>query len=152
MPIIAGTECDTTALRAIGQLLIEHFGHQYPTWTLEQAMSEIAAAGPVPATFVAMEFGEPLGCASLLDDDEVDGWDGHQWLGNVVVHPSARGRGIGAQLVDVVIDHARNLGLDGLWLVTDTAVDWYERRGWAVCGTSSVHGHPMTVMTLGLAR
>lgn len=152
MPIVAGTGCDANALRVLGQLLIDHFGAQYPTWTVEAAMSEIASAGPVPATFVALEHGEPLGCASLLDDDEVDGWDGHHWLGNVVVHPSARGRGIGSQLVDVVINHARALGLDSLQLVTDTAVDWYERRGWVAYGTASVHGHPMTVMTRDISQ
>lgn len=130
----------------LADALLAAFGTQYPSWTTDEAVQELAAPGPVPFSLIACEGDQPLGCASLLDDDEVSGWDGRTWLGNVIVLESARGRGIGSALVDAIEQRATRLGVRELHLVTTTAIDWYERRGWSVRGSADVHGHAMTVM------
>ena len=108
--------------------------------------SETGFAGPIPVTFVAVDDGCAIGCASLLDDDEVTGWDDHAWLGNVAVVEAARGHGVGSALVSAVETHATSIGVTALHLVTTSAVDWYRAKGWDVVGVGDVHGHSMTVM------
>lgn len=150
MEIIAGNRCTAEQRAVLAHALVREFGNHYPDWTIDEAIDELAAAGPVPTSLVAFEGDAVLGCASLLDDDEVTGWDGRHWLGNVVVLDTARGRGIGAALVNAVEAHAVALGLTELHLVTGTALDWYLRRGWTALGTADVHGHAMTVMRKAL--
>lgn len=146
MHIVPGSHCTEGQRAAVAELLIAENGHEYPDWTCAEAALETALPGPIPITFVAIEDGVALGCASLLDDDEVSGWSEQLWLGNVVVTPSARGRGIGAALVGAVEAHARSIGITELHLVTTSAVDWYRSKGWVVVGQAAVHSHPMTVM------
>lgn len=144
--IVPGASCTDAQRRSIAVALIAENSHEYPDWTVEQATAEVAAPGPLPMTFVVIENGIPIGCASLLDDDEVTGWGGREWLANVVVVETARGRGVGTALVDAVEQHARAIGLPELHLVTSTAVRWYEAKTWSVVGEADVHGHPMNVM------
>ena len=48
----------------------------------------------------------------------------------VVVEPALRGSGIGGTLVDSSESLARDLGIDELYLLTETAETWFERRGY----------------------
>lgn len=145
--IIPGYQCTPEQRRAIADVLIAANSHEYPQWTPAEAADELAARGPLPLSFIALEHGIAVGCASLLDDDEVSDWEGRTWLGNVVVQDHARGRGIGSDLVDAVETHARSIGLTELHLVTLAAIDWYRAKGWRPLGAGNVHGHRMTVMS-----
>ena len=146
MQIIRGADCTIGQRAAIAELLLAENGRVYPGWTVEQAAAETGLAGPIPVTFVAVDDGCAIGCASLLDDDEVTGWDDHAWLGNVAVVEAARGHGVGSALVSAVETHATSIGVTALHLVTTSAVDWYRAKGWDVVGVGDVHGHSMTVM------
>ena len=103
------------------------WGHLYDGWTAEVAEAELAAmdrAGRIPTTWVA--FAGPgrdgaavLGSVSLINDDELAGFDDlRPWLASLYVVPAARGRGLGRRLVDVVVRHARDLGVERLHLYT----------------------------------
>lgn len=146
MEIVPGSTCTRAQRAAIADLLVAENGREYPDWTVQQAAEETALPGPIPMTFVALASGAAIGCASLLDDDEVSGWSDAVWLGNVVVAPQARGRGIGTALVAAVEAHATSVGITELHLVTTSAIEWYRTKDWTVVGTADVHGHPMTVM------
>jgi GNAT superfamily N-acetyltransferase len=148
--IVPGSACTHEQRRTLATALVAEFGHQYPDWTIDDAVEELATPGPLPTSFVALDGTTPLGCASLLEDDEVTDWSGHVWLGNVVVLESARGRGIGSALVSTIEEHASSLGIPELHLVTASAIDWYERRGWNLVGDADVHGHAMSVMRKSL--
>jgi GNAT superfamily N-acetyltransferase len=50
-------------------------------------------------------------------------------LRSVVVEPTVRGTGIGATLVDSSEILARDLGINELYLLTETAETWFENRG-----------------------
>src|SRR5437764_6950420 len=69
-----------------------------PGWTREQAVSELRSHTghrQIPTTFVAIESGQPLGSASLLEFD-LDGWEHlSPWIASVFVAPGFRGRGLG---------------------------------------------------------
>lgn len=130
----------------MAELLVAVFGAQYPDWTVDEAVAELGAETAMPHSVLAVVNGIAVGCASLLDDDEVTGWPDRFWLGNVVVHADYRGRGIGTALIGAIETLARELRIAELHLVTGTAINWYERNGWSVQDSALVHGHPMTVM------
>lgn len=151
MEIVPASEFDAPMLATIAGRIVSAFGHAYPGWTAEEALAELRNDDGLPMTLVAVSDGEVIGCASLLDDDEVDGFhDAGPWLGNVWIDPGHRYRGVGSALVASVIASARELQVPALHLVTDSARDWYAGKGWREVGSASVHGHEMTVMRLAL--
>jgi arsenite methyltransferase len=74
---------------------------------------------------VVEEKGRLIGAAGL----EVYGGSG--LLRSVVVHESARGRGLGEQLVRDRTEWARARGLRAVYLLTTTAESWFAARGFA---------------------
>jgi GNAT superfamily N-acetyltransferase len=66
--------------------------------------------------WVAVEGGEVIGFAILIAQP------GYLLLDNVAVRPDARGRGIGARLLDLAEDHARSLHLGEARLYTNEAM------------------------------
>jgi GNAT superfamily N-acetyltransferase len=61
--------------------------------------------------------------------------DGHTWfeIVKMATDPSAQGQGIGAAIVDTLIDEAKSRGADRIWLETnrqlEAATALYERKG-----------------------
>lgn len=146
MRIVPGSDCSPEQRRQLAIELIRTFGSQYPQWTVDEATTELAGTTGFPRSLIALVDGQAVGCASLLDDDEVTDWTDRFWLGNVLVGAAHRRRGLGTALVQGIEALALELHITHLHLVTDTTADWYERAGWTVLGTADVHGRPMTVM------
>jgi len=61
----------------------------------------------------------------------VERWGAAGLLRSVVVAEPLRGRGVGSLLVGAAIEAARAAGLDELYLLTETADDWFPRFGFA---------------------
>ena len=53
-------------------------------------------------------------------------------LRSVVVAPDHRGGGVGRDLVAAAEALAREAGIRDLWLLTETAIDWFPRLGYQV--------------------
>ncbi|HEY5629774.1 MAG TPA: GNAT family N-acetyltransferase [Candidatus Limnocylindrales bacterium] len=53
-------------------------------------------------------------------------------LRSVVVEPAARGTGLGRLIVGAAEDAARTAGIRELYLLTETAIDWFPRLGYEV--------------------
>ncbi len=53
-------------------------------------------------------------------------------LRSLAVAPERRGQQLGARLVDFVEERARSLGIERLYLLTTTAVDYFRRRDYQV--------------------
>lgn len=53
-------------------------------------------------------------------------------LRSLAVRPESRLTGLGTQLADAAEDHARQTGVDTLYLLTTTAADFFARRGYEV--------------------
>jgi len=75
--------------------------------------------------WVARDDGRIVGSAAL----EVHATAGV--LRSVCVASPARGTGVGERLVDRCIEEARSRGLVALYLLTETAADWFPRFGFA---------------------
>ena len=52
------------------------------------------------------------------------------WLALVYTTPDKRQQGYGALICKHIQDHSRSLGLDTMYLFTDTAEQLYQRLGW----------------------
>ena len=87
--------------------------------------------GPA-AVFVAREGGAVVGTVAV----ETYGADG--LLRSLAVAPGARGRGVGARLVEAAEAHARSAGLASLSLLTTTAAPFFSSRGYREVGRSDV--------------
>lgn len=78
--------------------------------------------------------GEIVGTGALVSPHYVPD-DGHCWMEiiKMATSPKAQGRGIGGVVIDKLIDRARALGADRIWLETNDAlgpaVRLYERKG-----------------------
>lgn len=63
----------------------------------------------------------------------MDGSPPHYFLRSVGVDPGAQGRGVGAGLIEPVLDQARGEGVGCfLWTAAAENVSWYERLGFSV--------------------
>jgi GNAT superfamily N-acetyltransferase len=92
--------------------------------------TSVDAGRSLPRTFVLMIDGEPVGTASLAENDLDTRPDLNPWLAGVFVVENARGRGLAAHLVHAVEAEAVAQGYRTLWLYTRTAEHVYARLGW----------------------
>jgi amino-acid N-acetyltransferase len=81
---------------------------------------------------VARDRGDVVGAAAV----ELYGSAG--LLRSVAVEPTRRGTGIGRSLVDSSESLARELGIDQLYLLTETAETWFEPRGYRAIDRDAV--------------
>ena len=86
----------------------------------------------IPFTVVASLDGEPVGCASVCDDDRDARYgDRRPWLSGMVVVGPARNMGVGRELLSAAADGARQAAATELWVWTTEAGPYYERCGYA---------------------
>lgn len=57
---------------------------------------------------------------------------------SVVVAPHARGRGLGDRLVRTLLESADARGIGEVWLLTETAADWFPRFGFVAADRSDI--------------
>jgi amino-acid N-acetyltransferase len=77
-------------------------------------------------TLVAREGVRIVGCAAL------ELYGRAALLRSVAVEPSSRGLGLGAQLTNAALDLARSRGVKALYLLTETASEFFPRFGFRV--------------------
>ena len=72
-------------------------------------------------------------------------------LRSVVVDEASRGTGLGHAIVAAAEDLARSLGMGELYLLTETAIDWFPRLGYEVvdrAAAASVVGESIEFTTI----
>jgi GNAT superfamily N-acetyltransferase len=104
----------------------------------------------IPVAFVALDGGLPVGHVSLVEHNMSSHPELSPWLAGTLVHPSRRGAGVGAALVERAVGRAAELGIPRLYLYTERARALYERLGWAPLWDEVYECEPVTVMTLDL--
>lgn len=124
------------------------WGDRYPADELTFTGAELAAPGP-PTILVALDATDtPVGTVAIDPDDVPERRDLAPWLASLYVVPGRRRNGIGALLVDAVLDRAAADGIERLHLMTydeDDLGDWYHRLGWDTVGRGDHAGRPMTL-------
>jgi len=120
-----------------------------PEWSLTQAVADLKShtgRRQVPTTLVALEDGQAVGSASLLETD-LDGWD-HltPWVASVFVVPQRRGRGVGRQLLGRAVEEAAALRIAVVYLFTAGQEAYYQRLGWESWRRTEHHGREVVIM------
>lgn len=130
------------------------WAHLNPGDTVEariSRMQRLLAKEQVPTAFVALEGETLLGSASLIDNDMDTRKDLWPWLASVYVAPEYRDRGVGSALVQRVVDEARALGVETLYLFTPDRESLYARMGWKVIERTEYRGEQVVVMELPIS-
>lgn len=115
----------------------------------EQSDSSVS----LPVVLAAFLDDEFVGSASLIADDELpDAQEPGPWVAAVYVAESARGLGIGSQLVKELLVRAGHLEIQRVYLYTQHGAPWYEAMGWTACRTARLQDHDVTVMMYEISR
>lgn len=113
----------------------EQWGYLNPQNTISGRAKKLrrrSQKGKIPTTFVGFVRGQPIGSASLVENDLPTRPDLYPWLASVYVAPKWRRRGLGTQLVQRVILETGELGFGRLYLITPNQVAWYRSLGWSM--------------------
>src|SRR5690606_12012967 len=110
----------------------QQWSYLSPSTTLQQRIARLRQHGrrQLPTSFVALLDGQPVGSAALIANDMTDQDRLSPWLANVYVVPEQRRHGIGATLVQRVVEEARALGFRRLYLYTEDQTRFYAGLGW----------------------
>lgn len=133
------------------------WAHEFPadaiqTYLDQYAQVESSSTGMPEVVAAISPADELLGIATLVLDDELPGAiEPGPWLAAVYVAPYARRIGIGEAITMRVSAQAQMLGFRLLHLYTEDKRTWYESLGWRYSRSSSINGHPVSVMELMLS-
>ncbi len=154
-------ESDLAAMRDVTISAYEEYAAIMPDWAWaeyrDSMVSAITGDGPPAEKIVAEQDGAIVGSVLLLPAGTVfHGPNGEEltieWpeVRLLAVPPSARGRGIGATLMEECIRRARQTGVAAITLHTadmmQTAMQMYERRGFVRVPELDFHPVPEVVI------
>ena len=125
-------------LRAAPQFAAGVAGWLHREWYARRGTrpEELLAGDPAvvggPARFVAcMPGGPAVGTFTLEPGEDPRSGRPLSCLSNVYVDEAWRGMGIGRQLCEAALEHARALGIPRLSLFTASHGTWYAEQGWS---------------------
>lgn len=118
--------------------------------TVEEEIKRVAAncnRDTIPLTIVATNNNECAGTATIFKNDLKTMPELEPFLGALYVDKKYRNKGIGGKLIKGVIEISKGLGYKKIYLRTETASDYYAKRGWAlVCETKDEKDEPTSVL------
>ena len=105
----------------------------------------------IPSTYVYKLDGQLAGSAAIVVQDMDTHKELSPWLASVFVKPELRGKGIGSKLVLHVMQQAKDLGIETLYLFTDGRENFYAKLGWSVLSEETYRGCHVTIMKVRLS-
>jgi GNAT superfamily N-acetyltransferase len=135
---------------------VEHYADSFPSYTRDEWVefyNDPLQRGEalLPHVLVGFDGSDIAGTVAITQsDDLVDADHFTPWIAGAIVAPSKRGRGRGAYLIAAAEAHARNAGVERLYLWTHDRSAWYLRLGWAVEEHREFRGVGITIMSKAL--
>jgi N-acetylglutamate synthase-like GNAT family acetyltransferase len=129
----------------------DEWSHLNPGETLAgriKRMDEFLGEAPIPTMYVWVEGQNVIGSAAIVKNDMETRPELTPWLASVYVHHTRRRTGIGATLVNHVVDQARRLGCGELFLYTPRREAFYLKLGWRTIAKELFHGEDVAVMKI----
>ena len=127
----------------------EEWGSFNPGDSIEKRVFNLQshlAKKQIPTTFVSLSGGNLLGFASLIAHDMDTRMDLSPWLSSIYVLPENRGQGIGTALVQRVIEEARELNVETLYLFTSDRKGFFASLGWSVVEHTEYREQKVVIM------
>lgn len=133
-------------------VLREWFEAEWPSYYgpggRADAMEDLQAYGNIdrlPIGLVALLKGELCGVIALKAESISSHRHLSPWAAAGVVHPSLRGRGIGARLMVAIEAQARAMGFERIYCGTSTSATLLQRRGWQLRETILHDGESLEI-------
>lgn len=129
----------------------DEWGYLNPGTTIEyrlQRLQRYLGEEAIPSMLIAVEGDELLGTAALVAADMDSHPELSPWLASVYIREDQRGRGLGKQLVQALMDFAGQQGLKKLYLFTPDQEGFYARLGWQTLQQELYRDTPVTIMQL----
>ena len=95
--------------------------------------------GKVPQVYIAKHGDELVGTASIWHNDLTTRQDLTPWLAALYIKKEHRGRGVGTLLQNKIIEVAKELGYDNIYLITEHE-NYYEKTGWKFMEIAPIGG------------
>ncbi|MEY8350650.1 GNAT family N-acetyltransferase [Bacillus cereus] len=83
-----------------------------------------------PITFIANVDGQCVGTVSVFENDWEERPQYKPWLASLYVEPSYRSQKIGFYLIESLLKHMKKIGYTKVFLKTENASAYYEKRDW----------------------
>ncbi|MFE3576798.1 GNAT family N-acetyltransferase [Lysinibacillus sp. NPDC059133] len=83
-----------------------------------------------PITFIANVDGQCVGTVSVFENDWKERPQYKPWLASLFVEPSYRSQKMGFYLIKALLEHMKKIGYTKVFLKTENASVYYEKRGW----------------------
>lgn len=99
-----------------------------------------------PLTLVAMEGEFAIGTVSLIPCDMETRPDLAPWLASLYVVPDHRRCGIGSALIEAAVREAKRVGIDSLFLFTDSSEALYVKHGWQTVESCLYRNRAVVIM------
>jgi predicted N-acetyltransferase YhbS len=128
----------------------QEWGYIRPDDTIEARQKRLEAEcghREIPTTIIAIDNRQPLGSVSLLEEDMDTHKELTPWLASLFVAAEKRRQGIGAALVNRLMEEARHLRIRRLYLYTPDQEKFYNRLEWSVLERATYAGKPAVIMT-----
>ncbi len=97
--------------------------------------------------YLAMRGEEVVGSIALVDFDELEEFRHLKpWIAAFIVNPQMRGAGIGTQILTLLEDEAKSLGIEVLYLWTEDQSAFYLKRGYQIVARTKLGALNISVM------
>jgi len=135
----------------VAQWYHDEWGWYMPDKTLEEGIKNLEQTylnkDQVPLMFVAHTDGKPQGVVQLKYHEMTIYPEKEHWLGGVYVAATHRGNGIARQKILQLLEKAKALGVNTLYLQTENlSGGLYRQLGWEPLEQVNYHGVEVLVM------
>jgi len=157
--VLVVTIAPLTQFRGFVPLLSSWFLEEWPEWYgpggRGSAVADLTAfatsESKLPVGFIALEKNVPVGVMALKAESLPTHRHLCPWAAAGLVLPSHRGRGIGAELLGVLVQQASALGYPRVYCGTATAVSLLHRGGWSELETVQHEGEAIAIFSKATA-
>lgn len=143
------------ALPLLAEWQHQEWGYIRPGDTIEKRRARLerfSQRDRIPLTVIALEDGEVLGSASLIEHDMETRMELTPWMAGVFVGEKYRRRGTGAELVRRIMVEAGRFRVPLLYLYTVHSEKWYASLGWTLFERTSYKKQSVVIMSYRAAN